>query len=56
MEPKEEHDGHLHIVCIITAPRGLLIGYEHDKFLFAEYGGMRFDYCPLCGRKKKEGK
>ncbi len=54
MKPKEEHD-HTHIVGIIASPCGLQVGYERDTKLFAEYGGMKFDYCPICGRKNQEG-
>jgi hypothetical protein len=44
---------HIHfcIVSLIASPCGIMVGYERDALMFKEYGGMRFDYCPLCGKR-----
>jgi hypothetical protein len=54
---RESNVSHLHlcIVSLIQSPVGILVGYERDARMFAEYGGMRFNFCPICGRKNQEG-
>ena len=40
---------HRHIIGIIASPTGLMVGYQGDERLMKVYGGMEFEYCPICG-------
>ena len=40
---------HRHIIGIIASPTGLMVAYQGDERLMKVYGGMEFEYCPICG-------
>ena len=49
-------DKHRCIIGVIASPEGLMIGYKGDERLMREYGGMEFEYCPICGWANTEAK
>ena len=42
-------DNHRHIIGIIASPTCLMVAYQGDERLMKVYGGMKFEYCPICG-------
>ena len=53
---EEDKMEHRCIIGVIASPEGLMIGYQGDERLMSTYGGMEFEYCPICGQPNTEAK